>query len=183
VLGLFAASSCAEIIQFEGYAPAGSFTFLSGSPYTEKGYTFTTSNAQGAIFDSGDAVKLVGDSTSYMSLGSLETLTMTGPVPFELVSLDLGPLSVGNPSVNVTVTGHISGGGTVSQTFTGLTTLTTETVDYTGLSSVTLTTNNNDAGVDNIVNTVSPVPEPCTMPLLVAGLGALFLVGRRSRIA
>jgi hypothetical protein len=181
-LVLGAASSYASEITFEGYAPAGGGVNLYGAPYTADGYTFTASNSFADIFDAGwTSFYLVGDDTSWLGLGAT-TVTVTGPPSFELISLQVGPFSF-QPMGDLTVTGYLLGGGTESEIISPVTTLTTETLDWSGLDEFTLSADS-DLGVDNIflqASGTTATPEPGTMLLFGTGILALAIVGRRVR--
>jgi hypothetical protein len=174
-------SSYASEITFDGYAPTGGYVNLYGTPYTSDGYTFTALNTSSDIFDAGWPYYLVGDDTSFLGMGEA-TVTVTGPPSFELISLQAGPSSL-QPMGNLTVTGYLLGGGTESETISPVTTLTTETLDWSGLDEFTLSADS-DLGVDNIfvqASSPSPVPEPGTLLLLGTGILALSIMGRRLR--
>lgn len=185
LLGLFAVSSNAsEILQFEGYAPPGSLVNVSTStPYSEAGFTLTPTNSDSAVFDAADPnAAFPGDSTSWFGFAAGNTITMTGPAPFNLLGFDVGPISFGSGTTDVTVTADLFGGGTESTIFSGLTTDTTETLNWTGLQDVQFSADT-DTGLDNINVQAPSTPEPGTVLLFGAGLGALSLVRRRSRSA
>src|SRR5262249_52977483 len=107
------------------------------------------------------------------------TLIRTSPVlsPFNLNSLLVGPSTAApNPNVNVTISGTQVGGGTLSTTYTGLTTATVEVLNWSDLTSIGIVSST-DAGLDNI--DVTPVPEPSTLTLLALGGIGLAVVRRR----
>jgi hypothetical protein len=181
LLASFALCSNATML-FEGVAPAGSVLNVNpGAPYTEAGFTLTPTDANSAVFDAGDpAAQFPGDSTAYFGFASDNTILLTGPASFNVGSLLVGPLSFSTGIVDVTFVGTIFGGGTVSTTFTGLTTATLETLGWNGLSSLQINSTS-DTGLDNI--DAAAVPEPGTLLLLGAGLSLIAARYRRRRIA
>jgi hypothetical protein len=82
----------------------------------------------------------------------------------------------------MTITGNLFGGGTLTDTRTGLTTATLVNLGWTNLASVQFATSS-DAGLDNIVvnSAVSAVPEPASLTLLALGVFGVFLVYRPKR--
>jgi hypothetical protein len=167
------------VITFEGFAPPGVVVNVNPlSPYTEAGFTFTPSNGNSAVFDSAATDKLLGGSTSWFGFAGDNVITLTGPVPFDLDSALIGPISFGSGNVNLTITGNLFGGGTVSVTFSNLTTATSEVIGFHGLQSATFSSSVN-AGLDNITVT----PEPTTCFLLVTGLVGVLGVRRWRRHA
>ena len=178
LLFIFAPSSNAALIQFEGFAPVGSLVNVNpGAPYSEAGFTFTPFNSASAVFDATAASDFPGDSTSWFGFAPGNLITMTGPIPFNLMSLLIGPSTIGSGNIDATITGNVFGGGTLSATFSGLTTATLETLNWTNLTDVTFSVTS-DAGIDDI--STAAVPEPSTLLLLGAGLGALA-VRRRTQ--
>ena len=144
--------------------------------YTESGFTLTPANNQAAVFDAAyPAASFPGDPTSWLGFAGGNTVTMTGPAPFNLDSLLIGPSSIGSGTTDFTIFADVFGGGTMTATFTGLTTATLETLNWTNLQDVQFS-DTTDSAVDNItLNT----PEPGTLLLLGAGLSALIFGMRR----
>ena len=181
---LLSASLMASEIQFEGFAPPGGLANISpGGPYTEAGFTLTPTDTNSAVFDAaftGD--RFPGDTTSWFGFAADNTITMTGPSPFNLASVDIGPSSLGSGNINATITADLFGGGTLSTTFTGLTSDTRETLNWTGLTDVRFSVTS-DAGLDNISTDIAGSPEPGSVFLLGAGLTAVALRRWRSRNA
>jgi hypothetical protein len=138
--------------------------------------------------------------SSYMYAGSaglhervsngLITLSQVNGQAFVLNSIDLSILANGGTSPAVTFTGLLSGGGTVTQSFTptvfGFRTFTFNST-FTNLTSVSWrqgTGEGNAHQFDNIVLNANAVPEPAS--LATAGLGVLMGLGyawRRKRAA
>jgi hypothetical protein len=88
---LLASSAKATELFFEGFAPAGGLVNVSpGSPYTESGFTLTPSSSESAVFDA-EGNALPGDPTSWFGFAAGNTITLTGPAPFDLNSLLVGP--------------------------------------------------------------------------------------------
>lgn len=182
VLCLMAVSSKASVIDFEGYAPSGGYTYLSPS-YTEYGYTLANDDpGLAAIFDPGSGVGMVGDATASLDWNPITSILLTGPAPFDLDTVDMGLYSLVSGTTDITLTGDIFGGGTESITFSGLSSDTTETIDWTDLESVTFT-GDNYSGIDNIdVQASSITPEPGSLSLLLLGLAAVVM-GRQRLLA
>lgn len=120
---------------------------------------------------------------------SFEMVLMSGAT-FTPVSIDLAEYSeaFATPK-DVLFTGYLSGGGTVSTTFTldGLIDGTGPVPDFeTFLFPVTfadilrLETTTNSFSADNLV--VTPVPEPVSAVLILAGLGLLACRRNRNKI-
>ena len=189
LLSSFALSSQADTIMFQGVATTFSPTWVvqvtPSSPYTEDGYTFTPLNNQSAITSYAYPSRTFpGDGTDWFGFNAGNTITMATATPggtFSIGSLDVGPDSAAvssNGFTDVTVDGYVGSTLTYTQTFTDLTTETLETLNWTGLSSFTISADYS-AGMDNISTDLGPtVPEPGTMVLLGAGLIA---VGWRRR--
>lgn len=178
----FVASAKATNIQFEGYAAPGNLVNVSPQAvYLEAGFTFTPTNQNSAVFDAAGPASFPGDATSFFGFdGTTNLITMTGPGVFDLGSFDIGPLNFAiNRSLDATITADIFGGGTHTITFTGLTTDTTETVNWKNLTAVRFSSTDN-TGVDNISTTItSGAPEPASVLLFSVGLGALAMLRRR----
>ena len=76
--------------------------------------------------------------------------------------------------MSITIVGTLLGGGTLTQTFSGLTAATLESLNWSNLSSVQFRTTD-DSALDDISVTV---PEPSLLVLLMTG-GMAFIAWRR----
>ena len=141
---LTASAAHAVVLSFENFAPAGDRIGINpSSPYDESGFRITpTINGASAVFDSAwTGLKMKGDSTDWFGFGGDNSLVLILTSPpsgrFNLNSLLVGPDNLGNQlNVNVTISGIQFGGGTLSSTFTGLTTAMHVTLNWTDLTSV-----------------------------------------------
>ena len=200
-MSIVGSSALATTIDFEGLAASingqEAVTGLPGDPsdnsYGESGFTFTTSSTTNnlAIWGTlssnyfGSTALWNGDGTGTFGV---TTLTMDGGGAFDLLSIDIAELYSGSGSANVTFTGALSGGGTVTQSFTSDGVSATgnvssfETVTFSGfnnLVSVNWLQNSPFHQFDNV--TVAPVPLPAAFSLLLMSLGGLALFRRRTK--
>lgn len=178
LLGCLVADSAATVITFEAFvSPGGSANVSDTTPYTESGYTLTPTNSESAVFSATAGPVFFGRSSDWFGFEETNTITLTGPEPFDLDSLWAGPSSIGAGTVTFTVVGNLFGGGTVSATFSDLTTATLLELGFTNLSSATFSATD-DAGIDDItVN--SGIPEPTSVLLMATGLLAIGVLRHR----
>jgi len=112
VTAALAFNSEGAILTFENFAPSGSLVNINPQfPYTEQGFTLTPLNANSAVFDSAAVAKFPGDNTDWFGFAPGNTITLTGPIPFSLDSVLIGPSTIGIGIVNFTITGNVVGGG------------------------------------------------------------------------
>ncbi len=189
---VLASHAAAAVIGFEGVVPVGgSMNVGPTDPYSEAGFTLTPTLYASAVFDpAAGGPTLPGDATAWFGFqggqpgGPFQNLvTLTGPSQFDLASFLAGrsPLAVIS-AIDLSVTGYVFGGGTLTATFSGLTTATLETLNWTNLTSVVFAASG-DAGLDDIsvqpsVIVVSGAPEPATVLLLGLGLTAVRVCRR-----
>lgn len=143
------------------------------SPYEEAGFTISATTPNNAILDAADS-PFSSPYFTFQGTTTSATIVFAGG-PFDLVSLDiaLGEFSMGGPT-DITFLGSLVGGGSISTTFTNVSTIQNVVLNWTGLSSVTIS-GTDDPGLDNIVL----VPEPSSG--LVLGLGLFGAAVRRKR--
>jgi hypothetical protein len=157
----------------------GNTALFGAAPYTELGLVVTSTSGSNGIFDPASGFSShfftydAPTTTASIALDPLGTATA-----FDLYTLDigLGPFS-GASSTDITFTGTLFGGGTVSTSFLGVNSVSNVALNWTGLTSVTIS-GTEDLGIDNVNFTM--VPEPSAAILL--GLCSLGLVARRRRI-
>jgi len=182
-----ATSTRADTLTFSTLEQAGSSLIHISDPYFESGYR---------IQNGGELYYAQQSHTSYAGSAGLHerisngliTLSRQDGAAFKLTSIDLSTLVPGGVSPAVVFVGVLSGGGTVTQTFTptvfGFHTFVFNS-SFTNLLSVSWhqgTDEFNAHQFDNIVVS-SSVPEPATMLLLGSGLVGVAGTLRKRRKA
>jgi len=166
-------STAAYGVQFQH---SGSTHFIvNGSSYIP-GYTDGRALAYYALTGLNETFALPVNTQATFALRSLDLAGIFGFLPGEMLSLEItgqranGTLVTASQSFGVTQGQVSSYGPAVFGGFTGLRSLT-----FSGLGG----NNARYVGVDNIAITITPVPEPTTLAMLLAGLGLLGAAARR----
>lgn len=183
--GLATGVAQAVTLTFEGVASPGPESAVINvnpdSPYREAGFTLTPSNDQSAVFDASADTKMPGNATDWFGFGESNqpALTLTsGGGAFNLEGLRLGPNSIGSLTASITLQGIQIGGGTLTETFTDLTTATDVSLNWSQLTQVVFIASD-DAGLDDL--RVTAVPEPGSWALVAVGILLVGgIAGRRS---
>lgn len=178
----------ASTIRFDGAPPPGG-TVLPGTPYTEAGFTFTSSlpGPTSAIFDSASSVTTNGTDVfgwCASDCGATQVITVTGRGLFSLSQIDVGALTVAAPGMSVNLVGHFADGRSIVVTLPVAQSWVTHTlVGFTNLSSLTITAVDpspaalRDSAIDNLVIT-DVVSRPTSLAfvwLVALGCAASFL--------
>ncbi len=157
--------SRASVITFEAGVNAGAIR--PTATYTEAGFTLTGSAAIFSPEMPPFTSLFPGDNTAFYTAAGA---TLTGPAPFNLISVVMGHTTYpyGPGSEDITITGNLIGGGTVSTTFYNLSSATEETLNFTNLQSATFSGTVSSAFDDIVV--ISTIPEPASMLLAAVSL-------------
>ncbi|GHB95481.1 hypothetical protein [Cerasicoccus arenae] len=189
VIGLLAITAAttegAIIINFEE-APNGSITNVSpGAPYTNSGFVLTPINADAAVFGAGSGQVLIGDTSAWLGFASNNTFTLTyNSGSFDLISLEIGPSDLGSGTSDFSIVGFRPSMPNLTSDSLGLLTAQNLVLNWTGLSSVTITAFVSDGGIDDLVliPNAAIIPEPSTY-IAMTGFVILgvFLWARRTK--
>ena len=157
---------------------------VGGDTYTEDGFTLSSTTLIAPLYSYGtDNNNYRGSTGLHIGLqGRNTSLTANNGSAFNLVSIDLGEQISGE--AKVVFTGHLLGGGTVTQSFTldGVFSFGSgfETFFFSGFNNITSLEWSNESPLhqfDDIV--VSTVPLPAAVWLFGLGLLGLLGVARR----
>ncbi|TCJ11702.1 PEP-CTERM sorting domain-containing protein [Parasulfuritortus cantonensis] len=175
----------AAVLDFDGLYHDDALVADAGYRYEEDGfrlvnagdYPFATYGAQVSPEYTGSTA-LFNDNNNGVTV-----LTQIGGGAFDLTSIDLAELILGGSSYSVTFTGTTTGGAAVTQQFTldGLAGSETFSFDssFSNLTSVVWTNSPDYTQFDNIT-VAAAVPEPQTYAMMLAGLGLLGTLRRRT---
>ena len=196
-------ASQATVMTFNNTAPANSFngwntsgvgvtgSYLFGGHYTEGGMTLTASPTSRLATYSPTVSPLQypsnnGTDFAGFDASSASTVTLSSASVFSLLNFNASTLVNAGTTV-LTLTGHVSGGGTLSQTFNTLGNFQWSLFSLTNwnnLTSVDIASSNltTGTGLDNITyNQSASVPEPSVFLLLGLGLAGMCW-GRRDKL-
>ncbi len=185
LLLLTADASKADVITFEGVVPPGEFA-IPVAPYTEGNYILTAVDDDNGIFSVTSFPNSAGFTSDFFAWNNLMAppeitlarLPEFGGAPFNFVSIEIGTFFDEDPT-DITFTGNKLEGGTVSQSYFGVTSATVVSpVGFTNLTSLEISASNHDAAIDNI--TVNTIPEPSTLILLALAGGIGFARRRKT---
>jgi len=157
----------------------------TSSALVSSGYQFTTTDLHG-IYDASNYGASNGTHfLVYRSSGvGTESFAAVSGTTFNLNSIDLGGwLNFGSTPLSIDITGYRTIGGNVVNTVSVAPGV-FASYNLTGFTNVTSVSLGSFAGayvaVDNI--NVSPVPEPETLAMLLAGLGLVGWTARRRAV-
>lgn len=179
-------SASAIVIDFNNLAPVGDFADRGvDGAFNTSGFTFTATGGthQYTLDPAYDPSNAPPDNSDFETFedGSA-SWTLSAAAPFSLASFDAAAI-YDDGANTLTVTGHLSGGGTVVQVFnlpTGSPTAQWATytlpAGWTGLTSVDFDWGGGYIGLDNVNVTAGAAPAAAPVPVLPAsGLAALVL--------
>lgn len=185
-MSTFSAAANATIMTFDSLEQAGTgYQFMPS--YSENGFTLSAASLLSAR--QGNTGWYFGSASLFNNYSNgVTTLTKDGGGTFSINSIDLAPVATSyGGGAMVSFIGSMLGGGTVNASFTLNDTFTFQTFAFNGfsnLSSVSWTQTHPYHQFDNIaldVRAVSPVPEPETYAMLLAGLGLIGFMTRNRK--
>ena len=161
LVSLCASAASANIVTFEGLPPP---QFGGTTSYTESGFTITTPNGWMGRHAFGNPGSALGTSSS----GMLLHLTASTNAAFALNSLDI-TIFAGSDPQSTTITGFLTGGGTVSRTITAPASGGWITVNFdSSWSNLTAVEWNPGLIVYDNLNATIPSPAPAVALALAA---------------
>ncbi len=173
-------SRASGLITFEGYAPPGDLINVSPSAaYFEKGFRLDPSNDQSAVFDITAEVDMPGNSDSSFfgwGEGNFVNLSTENRSTFSLVDLLLGPSTISDGPVTVTLSLFFGDGSDDTLVYENLATATLVSPNATNLVAVVFTSSD-DAAMDNLNLTV-PGPAAAGVGFMAMGFGVARRRGR-----
>ncbi|MES2582204.1 MAG: PEP-CTERM sorting domain-containing protein [Pseudomonadota bacterium] len=180
LLILAPAVSVAQTVTFEGLP-----LYEQRNTWVSEGFSFSGNGPEYIHLDGEKAT----NGTNYLIWGWGPSYVMTvnrvDNTWFDLVSLDLGNSYYTNSFGTVNLTASYGAGGSYTTTLSLTDSFQTFNLGLQGVSAVYISGVDDGAGVgytaiDNF-NTTTPVPEPSTYALLLAGLGLMGTIARRRK--
>jgi hypothetical protein len=144
------------------------------------GYTQGNLLAYYALTGQSETMSLTGATPATFSLQSLDLSGVVGFLPSDALSINIVGTRANGSQVFASQAFSVAGGSVASygsSFFSGFTGLTS--VNFSGVAG----SNARYVGLDNIAITITPVPEPETLALLLGGLAMLGVVLRRRKAA
>jgi hypothetical protein len=149
------------------------------APWSEAGYVVTATGSLNAIDDPA-GTSFSSHYFTYDGPSTTATIAKADSLPFNLGSLDIGRGEYSDDSfTDITIEATVFGGGTLTATYTNVTTVQNVVLNWSNITSFTVS-GTDDPGIDNINDDlVSSVPEPGSVA--VNGVIASALIGSMTR--